>query len=74
MKQAVRNIAARYNLNDKQTEFTDELMTREVHRFLREHEAVIWPLIRDLLAAQLRPPEDRQKMMDTQVQAVSTTN
>jgi len=53
MKEAVRNIARRYNLNEAQTAETDKLMTREVHKFLKEHEAEVWPAIRDLLAVQL---------------------
>jgi hypothetical protein len=58
MEQAVRNIAARYNLNDVQTQKTQELMKREVYRFLKDHEENVWPVLRDLLAAQLRPPDD----------------
>ena len=63
MDQAVRNIAARYNLNDVQTEETGKLMRREVYRFLKEHENEIWPVIRDLLKNQLRTPENREEMM-----------
>ncbi len=57
-KAAVRNIAARYNLNELQAKLTDELMEREVYRFLAEHEETVWPMIRDLLACQLgaNPP------------------
>ncbi len=62
MKRAVHNIAARYNLNDVQTEETDKLMKREVYRFLEQHENEVWPIIRDLLAAQLQPPDDHEKM------------
>ena len=60
MQQAVRNISRRYNLNEAQTEKTQEIMQREVHRFLREHENEVWPLIRDLLASQLgaKPPSN----------------
>lgn len=60
MDTAVRNIARRYNLNEAQTEKTDELMKREVRRFLKEHENEVWPAIRSLLAAQFgaRPPDD----------------
>jgi len=59
MEQAVRNISRRYNLNQAQTQKTSEIMTREVHKFLREHESEVWPVIRDLLASQLgaKPPE-----------------
>ncbi len=55
---AVKNIAARYNLNDLQLRLTDELMEREVYRFLTEHEETVWPAIRDLLSCQLgaNPP------------------
>lgn len=62
MDQAVRNIAARYNLNDVQTEKTSELMKREVYKFLKDHEEEVWPVIRDLLAAQLRPPNDGETL------------
>ncbi len=64
MEQAVRNIAARYNLNDVQAEETDKLMKREVYRFLIEHENEVWPIIRDLLKWQLQTPDDPEKMMD----------
>jgi hypothetical protein len=53
MQEAVRNISRRYNLNEAQIAETDKLMKREVHKFLKEHEAVVWPAIRDLLAVQL---------------------
>jgi len=57
-KAAVQNIAARYNLNEIQTKRTEELMKREVYRFLAEHEESVWPAIRDLLSCQLgaNPP------------------
>lgn len=60
MEQAARNIGLRYNLNQAQSEKTQEIMKREVHAFLKEHEAEVWPLIRDLMAAQLgaAPPSD----------------
>lgn len=65
MEEAVKNIARRYNLNEAQTAETDKLMKREVSRFLKEHEAEVWPAIRDLLAAQLggKPPENREEVM-----------
>lgn len=64
MAQAVRNIAARYNLNEAQTELTHRLMKREVYRFLKDHENEVWPVIRDLLATQIgaNPPDDLQQM------------
>ncbi len=58
MEQAVRNIAIRYNLSDDQTEITRKMMKDGVYRFLEEHEQEVWPIIRDLLASQLRPPEN----------------
>ncbi|MGD2111316.1 MAG: hypothetical protein PVI86_18205 [Phycisphaerae bacterium] len=58
MEQAVRNIAARYNLNTKQTDITRKMMKEGVYRFLEEHEADVWPVIRDLLASGLQTPED----------------
>ena len=59
MDRAVQNIARRYNLNESQTRRTDELMKFEVNKFLLEHEDEVWPVIRDLLAAQLgaKPPD-----------------
>ena len=65
MDQAVRNIARRYNLNEAQTLETDKLMKREVRRFLKEHEKEVWPLLRDLIAAQMmgKPPENREDAM-----------
>ena len=55
--QAVENIARRYNLNDAQTAVTRRIMTRDVTRFLKEHEEVVWPVIRELLTNQLRAPD-----------------
>jgi len=63
MEQAVRNIALRYNLNDEQTGYTQELMRREVTRFLKEHEDEVWPVIRDLITAQFKPPDSKSKVM-----------
>lgn len=65
MEEAVKNISRRYNLNEAQTAETQNLMKREVSRFLKEHEAEVWPAIRDLLAAQLggKPPDNREEVM-----------
>jgi len=62
LDQAVKNIAARYNLNEAQTAKTAEIMRREVNDFLRTHEEKVWPIIRDLLQAQLgnKPPNDKE--------------
>ena len=40
-----------YNLNDEQSAKTQEIMQREVMRFLKEHEDEVWPIIRELLGA-----------------------
>ncbi len=65
MEEAVKNISRRYNLNEAQSAETQKLMKREVSRFLKEHEAEVWPAIRDLLAAQLggKPPDNREEVM-----------
>jgi len=67
MDQAVKNIARRYNLNDAQTRETHDLMKREVNRFLKEHESEVWPVLRELLAAQMngkppQTPEERARL------------
>ncbi|MCH8966272.1 MAG: hypothetical protein IID43_01210 [Planctomycetes bacterium] len=64
MDVAVGNIARRYNLNETQTQYTGELMRREVRRFLIEHEAEIWPAIRGILATQMgiNPPDDPEEV------------
>ena len=59
---AAQNIARHYNLNDKQAEFTNELMKREVSEFLKEHEEEIWPVIRELLARKLQAPEGEEDL------------
>ena len=66
MTQAVRNIARRYNLNEEQTRYTDELMRRDVTQFLQTHEKEIWPIIRELLSVQLKgkPPDDLGKVKE----------
>ena len=48
LKIATRNIGRRYNLNDEQQVYTDDMMTKRVTRFLENHQDEIWPLIRDL--------------------------
>lgn len=60
MDQAVKNIAKRYNLNDEQIKLTDEMMKTRVRKFLKEHEAEVWPLIREMLLTQMgtKPPQD----------------
>jgi hypothetical protein len=65
METAVRNIGRRYNLNAAQLEKTHVLMKREVYKFLQDHEDNVWPLIRDLLKAQLgnNPPENAEDVM-----------
>jgi len=64
MEQAVKNIARRYNLNEAQVAETDKLMKREVQKFLKDNEATVWPVIRDLIAAQFggKPPESAEAM------------
>lgn len=62
MNTAVRNIAIRYNLNELQKQHTEELMKREVRRFLREHEEEVWPAMRALLEYQFRAPDDPEKL------------
>ena len=65
MDQAVKNIGVRYNLNTAQLEKTGDLMRSRVKGFLREHHDEIWPVIRDLIAAQIdgRAPSDKAKVM-----------
>lgn len=58
MLQAVQNIARRYNLNEEQTKYTEELMRRDVTQFLKDNEKEVWPIVRELLASQLRAPND----------------
>jgi len=64
MDTAVNNIARRYNLSQKQTDKTREIMYREVTRFLRDHEDQVWPLIRDFLSQKGlgQPPNDVEEM------------
>lgn len=48
LKMAVKNLARRYNLNEEQTAITDRMMTERVNRFIEQHQAKVWPLLRDL--------------------------
>ncbi len=61
---AVQGVAARYNLNEAQRAATEEIMKRDVQKFLKDHEAEVWPLIRDLLKYQLggNPPTDPEEI------------
>jgi len=58
MNEAVKNIARRYNLNEAQRQKTDEIMKRDVNKFLKEHEAQVWPIIRDLMGNGFQPPQN----------------
>ena len=58
MTEAVKNIAKRYNLNEAQKQKTDEIMKRDVNRFLKDHEAQVWPIIRDLMSNGFQPPSN----------------
>lgn len=58
MTEAVNNIAKRYNLNEAQKQKTDEIMKRDVNKFLKEHEEQVWPIIRDLMSNGFQPPSN----------------
>jgi hypothetical protein len=58
MTEAVKNIAKRYNLNEAQKQKTDEIMKRDVNKFLKDHEAQVWPIIRDLMTNGFQPPSN----------------
>jgi len=66
LDQAVKNIAARYNLNDIQTAETAEMMNTRVKKFLDEHQDEVWPLIRDLATYQRKgaapDPEEAKRL------------
>jgi len=64
MNEAVKSIARRYNLNEAQTQKTDEIMKRDVNKFLKEHEADVWPVIRDLIASGFgaKPPQNPEEV------------
>ncbi len=49
---AVKNLARRYNLTERQTEFTREMLTTRVNGFLESHRDEVWPLLRDLVMHQ----------------------
>ncbi len=59
LKMAVSNLSKRYNLNEEQQAYTDEMMTKRVAKFLEEHREEVWPLLRDLVLQQRKgtPPD-----------------
>ena len=61
---AVRGVASTYNLNDEQRRVTEEIMKRDVQKFLKDHESEVWPLIRELIAMQFnpKPSSDLEKL------------
>lgn len=66
LKIATRNIGRRYNLNEEQQDYTDDMMTKRVTRFLENHQNEIWPLIRDLAYYQRKgavPERDEAKRL-----------
>jgi hypothetical protein len=58
MNEAVKNIAKRYNLNEAQRQKTDDIMKRDVNKFLKDHEAQVWPIIREFMSGGFQPPSD----------------
>ncbi len=52
--QAANNIIRRYNLNEEQAAKTKEMLEAGVHKFLREHQEEIWPLLRELWEYQIK--------------------
>lgn len=49
MEVAVNNLSKRYNLNDEQKAFTNDMMTTRVTKFLEDHQDEIWPLLSELV-------------------------
>lgn len=54
IEQASKNIIRRYNLNEEQAAKTREMLQAGVHKFLREHQEEIWPLLRELWEFQIK--------------------
>ncbi|MEE9296919.1 MAG: hypothetical protein V3W34_18390, partial [Phycisphaerae bacterium] len=52
LKVAVDNLGRRYNLNETQKAYTDDMMTTRVKRFIEEHQGEVWPILHDLLLHQ----------------------
>lgn len=52
--QASNNIIRRYNLNEEQAAKTKEMLEAGVHKFLRENQEEIWPLLRELWEFQVK--------------------
>ncbi len=68
LTKAVSNISVRYNLNDQQRRLTDQIMRRDVYKFLREHRDQVWPVLRDLMRWQMEgkvPPGEAAKRLAT---------
>lgn len=54
LDQAVRNLAARYNLNAEQLRYTNDLMHSRVKAFIQKHQKEAWPVLRELMRYQLK--------------------
>lgn len=54
IEQASKNIIRRYNLNEEQAAKTREMLRAGVHKFLREHQEEIWPILRELWEFQVQ--------------------
>lgn len=52
LKMAVGNLSKRYNLNEEQRAYTDDMMSNGVSAFLESHREEVWPLLRDLVLQQ----------------------
>lgn len=55
LEQATRNIALRYNLNDEQYRYTENMMKTEVRKFIRDHHDDIGWVLTTIVQSQLNP-------------------
>ena len=70
LEMAVDNLGRRYNLNDTQKAYTNNMMQTRVTRFIRDHQDEVWPILRSLLLHQQQgtlPDQETAKRMGPRV-------
>lgn len=66
LDQIAKNLTLRYNLNERQADFTRDMLHTRVKKFLEDHHREAWPALRELMHYQMNaetPPADAAKRL-----------
>ncbi len=72
LEQVAINVGVRYNLNDAQVDYTEQMLKDGVNRFLRENSEDVWPVIRQLMSGRLigelpDDPEEARRLANSAI-------